>query len=222
MSDHPPILLKCFPRDIARCRKKSRFHFENMWLTDPSCRDNIASTWTSTSSPDVIAQLLRRLEKCSIALGKWNHNSFRHVGLEIKRLEDLLRTQRDALSRRQILGQIREQRKKEEILWGQRARSDYLKYRDANTRWFHSRASMRRAANSISGLRDNEGELHNSMDIISNIVVKFLKDLFATSHPHAMDSVLDCVTSRVTETMNESVTLRVTETMNDSLCAAYS
>ena len=64
---------------------------------------------------------------------------------------------------------------------------------------------MRRAANSISALRDSEGELQTSMDGISDIVVEFFEDLFATSYPHAMDNVLDYVAPRVTETMNDSL-----------------
>ena len=89
--------------------------------------------------------LLSQLDSYSRELTKWNRDSFGHVGSEIHKLKSLLKNDKDAISRHHMLGLIREWRKKEEILWWQRARSDYLKYRDASTCWFHSRANMRRA-----------------------------------------------------------------------------
>ncbi|KAJ8439381.1 hypothetical protein Cgig2_021795 [Carnegiea gigantea] len=85
---------------------------------------------------------------------KWNRDSFGHVGSEIHKLESQLKNDKDAISRRHMLGLIREWRKREQILWWQRARSDYLKYRDASTCWFHSTANMRRAKNTITSLFD--------------------------------------------------------------------
>ncbi|KAJ8435037.1 LOW QUALITY PROTEIN: hypothetical protein Cgig2_027246 [Carnegiea gigantea] len=41
-----------------------------------------------------------------------------------------------------------------------RGRSNYLKYRDSNTRWFHSRANMRKARNYIAHLVDDQGVRH--------------------------------------------------------------
>ncbi|KAJ8429117.1 hypothetical protein Cgig2_016948 [Carnegiea gigantea] len=43
-------------------------------------------------------------------------------------------------------------------MWSQRARSDYLKHGDSNTRWFHARANMHRARNYINHLVDDEAE----------------------------------------------------------------
>jgi len=88
-------------------------------------------------------------------------------------------------------------------LW-QWDRSNYLKYGDANTRWFHSRASMRKAKNAISGLRENEGVLQTSLDGITDVVTNFYGHLFSSSHPRDFAEVLDCVTPCVTETMNNT------------------
>ncbi|KAJ8446368.1 hypothetical protein Cgig2_019261 [Carnegiea gigantea] len=43
LSDHVPILLKCTSSGDDSYRRTRRFHFENMWLTDPSCKDVINS-----------------------------------------------------------------------------------------------------------------------------------------------------------------------------------
>ena len=44
-------------------------------------------------------------------------------------------------------------------MWWQRARADFLKFGDVNTRWFHSRASMRWERNAISQIQDDNGVL---------------------------------------------------------------
>jgi len=43
------------------------------------------------------------------------------------------------------------------MLWWQQAGSDYLKFGDSNTWWFHSRANMRRSMNFVQGLEDVDG-----------------------------------------------------------------
>ncbi|KAJ8438821.1 hypothetical protein Cgig2_023013 [Carnegiea gigantea] len=70
---------------------------------------------------------------------------------------------------RRTLGQIIEWRKKEEVLWWQRAHSDCVKYGDANSRWFHLRANMRRAKNTITGLQDSVGICRTSHASITSI-----------------------------------------------------
>ncbi|KAJ8433507.1 hypothetical protein Cgig2_018041 [Carnegiea gigantea] len=153
LSEYLPILLKCTSSGDDPCWRTRRFHFENMWLTDPSCKDVISSAWTSTTHSDAMEQLLSRLDNCGQQLLKWNSVTFGHVGLEIKKLENQLKHDTDAVSRRRTLGEIREWRKKEKIL----ARSDYLKYEDANTQWFHSRATIKRTKNCIKRLFDSNG-----------------------------------------------------------------
>ncbi|KAJ8445873.1 LOW QUALITY PROTEIN: hypothetical protein Cgig2_000185 [Carnegiea gigantea] len=159
MSDHLPILLKCTLYAATRGEQARRFHFENMWFIEPSCEEVVMSAWTSAFTTDVVKNLLVHINRCSAELSKWNYKTFGHVGTKIWKLEAQLHSQHDAPSRRRILGQIKEWRKKEEILWWQQARSDYLTYEDANTRWFHSRISRGKARSSISGLWDSE-DLH--------------------------------------------------------------
>ncbi|KAJ8432811.1 hypothetical protein Cgig2_026141 [Carnegiea gigantea] len=90
-----------------------------------------------------------------------NKEEFGNVDVEIKKLEELLKGQRDACSLRDTVAKIQEWRRKEEMLWWQRARLDYLNFGDSNTRWFHSRANMRRAMNFVQGLKDiDESDVH--------------------------------------------------------------
>ncbi|KAJ8430220.1 hypothetical protein Cgig2_009398 [Carnegiea gigantea] len=94
---------------------------------------------------DVVDHILSQLDNCAEGLTKWNNETFGLLSTNIHKLEWQLCCTTDVINRRRILGEIQEWQKKEEILWWQRALSDYLKYDDVNTRWFHSRATMRKA-----------------------------------------------------------------------------
>jgi len=51
---------------------------------------------------------LGRLEKCEEELLKWDRETFSHVGLKIRKLEEPLRVQCDVVSGRPTLGLIKE------------------------------------------------------------------------------------------------------------------
>ena len=63
------------------------------------------------------------------------------------------------------------------------ARSNYLKYGDANTRWFHSRANMRRSRNHIEHLVDDNEVEHSDPNGIENIFVQYFSNLLSSSVP---------------------------------------
>ena len=56
---------------------------------------------------DLVDGLRPNGDKCVNKLIKWNKN-FAHVGIEIRKLEEILRGQQDAISRRHTLRLIRE------------------------------------------------------------------------------------------------------------------
>jgi len=58
ISDHLPILLKCSPNAGRGNQQGKHCHFENMWLTDASCKDVITSTWSPSSHANAIDHLL--------------------------------------------------------------------------------------------------------------------------------------------------------------------
>ena len=89
----------------------------------------------------------------------------------------------DAKRRDMILSEISQRRQKEEILWHQCSRVDFLCHRDSNSKWFHTRASARRTSNHITSLLDERGQEKTELRDIKNIITRFFQDLFITSHP---------------------------------------
>ncbi|KAJ8429012.1 hypothetical protein Cgig2_012710 [Carnegiea gigantea] len=97
--------------------------------------------WEGRLSEDEIKNFMLKARKCSGNFLYWNKDNFDLVGAEIHKFEDELKLQHDAKARCDILRQIPEWRRKEEMMWWQRVRVDVLKYRESNTRWHAKRPS---------------------------------------------------------------------------------
>ena len=188
ISYHLTILLKCSPRTVDKSAQKKRFMFENIWFTEPSCKEVVSNAQSSSSNPDAMMNLLTHLNKCSVELILWNRQTFGHVDQNMKDLEQLFQSQHDTISLHKTLGLIRDWRKKEKILWWQQAHSDCLKDVDSKTRWFHIRANMKRSKNMILGLKDVNGDWRTEDGDIANIVVRYFRELFTTSYHYKKKS----------------------------------
>ena len=85
----------------------------------------------------------------------WNQADFGHV----QRSRDLklsLQGIMDIKHRYMILAEVSQWRRKEEILWRQRSRVDFLRYEYSNSKWFHTQATTRGATNVILHLLDED------------------------------------------------------------------
>ena len=54
----------------------------------------------------------------------------------------------------------------EELIWQQRSKVQWLGLEDCNTKYFHSKASKRRKKNTITRLKDEEGNWCDSMKVL--------------------------------------------------------
>ncbi|KAK3193193.1 hypothetical protein Dsin_024503 [Dipteronia sinensis] len=83
----------------------------------------------------------------------------------------------------------------EEIYWRQRSRETWLQSGDRNSKYFHSRASMRKSRNVIHGLFDSENNWRTDKAEIFDVVERYFTDMFRSVSPSnsALDLALDCV-----------------------------
>ena len=91
-------------------------------------------------------------------------------------------------------------------MWHQRSRLQWIQSGDRNTQFFHGTTTQRKRKNFIKGLRDNEGRWQTEEGIYTKILVDFYADLFTTSNPHNLDSIMEGVLEVVTEEMNAKLT----------------
>ena len=91
---------------------------------------------------------------------------------------------------------------KEEKMWQQRSRVQWLKNGDQNTKFFHGIATQRKRKNFIKGLRDGNGVWQEDEEVFSAVITDFYTHLFTSSNPQALNRVLDGVDAVVTEIMS--------------------
>ncbi|XP_028068804.1 uncharacterized protein LOC114271378 [Camellia sinensis] len=98
---------------------------------------------------------------------------------EVRRLEGLSVLSRDEYGKRmQLCSEIDELLEREETLWCQRARANWLKEGDRNTSFFHSKALQRHKKKRIDGLQDDHDRWWSTLEDLERIVVGYFAELF--------------------------------------------
>ncbi|KAK9990436.1 hypothetical protein SO802_025421 [Lithocarpus litseifolius] len=149
------------------------------------------------------------MEKCGQELEKWSKRNFSSVRRELEKKRKLL-SQAEATASRggdanrvKILeNEVNMLMDREAKMWSQRAKVQWLKDRDRNSRFFHGKCSQRRRRNYIKGLFDGEGRWCTQPKKIVDTVVNFYQDLFTSSNPVSLEEVLEQIPLVVTADMN--------------------
>ncbi|KAL0402473.1 UNVERIFIED_CONTAM: LINE-1 retrotransposable element O protein [Sesamum latifolium] len=134
-----------------------------MWSRTTDCENLIRRQWIGGSPGSAGQRLTRCLESTRDGLIGWDRLQFGHVGRRVKALEEQLEaldkdpvSADDGLKREILRREIEELLSREEIMWKQRGKAQWLQEGDCNTAYFHARASARRRKNSIFRFRNKE------------------------------------------------------------------
>lgn len=82
---------------------------------------------------------------------------------------------------------------REETLWKQKSREQWLTYRDLNTKFFHVSTVIRRRYNSISFLKNVDGSILNDKEDIGNYFVDYFSSIFTSSNPVIDDDHVELI-----------------------------
>lgn len=99
--------------------------------------------------------------------------------------------------------------KEEEEFWSRKARVQWLKEGDKNTKYFHVVTAERRKKNRVDLLLDDMGKECKSEQEISEEIAKYFDTLFTTSSPKDYAEISEWVPRTITETMNAHLTRAV-------------
>ena len=129
---------------------KRPFRFEKFWLQHPDFQRLVKEWWVGFQGVEgscmyVFQQNLKHINEC---LKKWNRESFGHITLEKRKLEQQLediqtKTMKEGYSEEEkhvektIMQELMQREKQEEILWQQKSRKLWLREGDMNTSLFH-------------------------------------------------------------------------------------
>ncbi|XP_016681365.1 uncharacterized protein [Gossypium hirsutum] len=101
---------------------------------------------------------------------------------------------------------------KEEIYWEQRARVNWLKNGDRNTKYFYTVAVQRHLRGKISALEDKNGKQVYSNPEFIKIASDYFGKLFSASKIRSDEHLFGLVEKRVTDSMNARLVQQFTET----------
>ena len=177
-------------------------------MTDPECSGVISMAWACNAEGSPMVVATKKVANCKKMLKAWNRDRFGNVLQKIKRTKELLwRAEEEAVRSRNDEGvrrlkqELAELYAKEEKMWHQRSRLQWLQCGDQNTKFCHDLATQRKRRNFIKGLKDVEGTWHEDEDHISGMFTAYFAELFTSYNPHDLDHVLDGVQSVVTDDM---------------------
>ena len=89
-----------------------------------------------------------------------------------------------------LRGEVYDLMVKEECLWHQRSRIDWLKSGDLNTSYFHSRATHQNKRNFISKLILEDGSVVDGDRPIGEALVDYFKQIFTSTSPLSFEQIL--------------------------------
>jgi hypothetical protein len=154
-------------------------------------------------------EVQERLSSLSDSLSSWGSTTFGHVRKEIKRLKRDLEILRAAPFRvspsyeeLKVVDRLVELHHREELMWRQHSRVQWLSEDDRNTHFFHQRASRRKKKNKIVRLTRLDGTVSELSAEMQQMTRSFYDDLYRSEGTQGMEDVLAVVPVSVTAEMN--------------------
>lgn len=95
-----------------------------------------------------------------------------------------------------ITERIMELNYREELMWRQRSRTEWLTTGDRNTRFFHLRTSRRRRRNKITKLRKPDGQFTENIAELGVMTNDLYKALYQSEGVQDMEAVLETFWSK--------------------------
>ncbi|GAU39014.1 hypothetical protein TSUD_378900 [Trifolium subterraneum] len=209
-SDHSPILLQCTP--MIRQHYKYEFKFENSWLKEEDIGEVVDEGWRKGAGLDIV----HRLTQCANQLQRWGRRKRKRFKEEIMMHEAEMARSRDQRDATEI-ARFQEAQKQhakflvqEEAFWRQRAKMNWLKDGDLNTKFFHMSATTRAKVKKIEKLKNDENEVITGQQNLCEVARRYFQELFKPKGG-AQEPVLSLITPRVSEEDNERLSAPISK-----------
>jgi hypothetical protein len=193
-------------------REDKMFRYEVMWERHDGFKPLLRQAWTQGGKALTLGELQEKICAVTDSLKTWGSSTFGGVRKEICILRDELKKMREEPTRVgpthaeiKTVNRLVELDHREEVMWRQRSRVQWLAEGDKNTRFFHLRANQWKRKNKVASLRKPSGDLTEDPKEMADATTKFYRDLYQSEGTEDMAAVLDTVPVRVTEAMNKEL-----------------
>jgi exonuclease III len=214
-SDHTPLFVRF--NGARQSNRRKKFRFEAEWNKMESTKTIIRQVWRRKEPRiDPWRIVGRKMEQSRAELQRW-------VRVNGQPLDDLIKKKSREIAQLQEgegildvekLGHLQQEvhvlLEQEETHLRQRAKTEWLKAGDQNSRFFHACINQRRRANSIQRIMDDTGNIFSTPEDIEGAFLRHFQGLFQTSNPSNVDQCLAHLPRCVTTAMNEEL-LRIVE-----------
>jgi hypothetical protein len=206
--DHASLFLN-LPWYTKRAGPSNRFFYEASWAHDESCKEVIQQAWRKNGANGTRwEQLGSKIEGCITALKKWRRTTKNNLQVSISKLQRRLlqlqsREDRTAnLEVKKIQTDLQGLLDEEEVWWRQRAKEDWLKMGDRNTKYYHACVHAKRKRNWVEMIIDEHGQRWEKSEDVGEAFVSYFTDLFTMGPVHDSSPCLVHLRSCVSDSMN--------------------
>ncbi|XP_043724222.1 uncharacterized protein LOC122671183 [Telopea speciosissima] len=212
-SDHCPIMVDT---EGGRTRGKRPFRFESMWTMHEDCKNVAQKAWSIPVTGQASKQTLLKIAHCQEMFRKWNvevfgniHESIKALKTELAHVQGLPSSLYSQEKETELQKLLDTQLEREEEMWRQKSRADWLKGGDRNSSFFHVTTLRRRHRNKILKLKTSTGEWSTSPTEVTSILCTYFQELYASEpiNNTALNSVLDVVQPIVGDDINNMLCL---------------
>jgi len=186
--------------------KSRMFRYEACWAKQKDPQNIIKQVWRvkqKSSSPwdDVQNKLLG----CKKSLKKWVRKNSCPVKAQIRSKEQQLRdiqlqeTGDQMGVEMEIMEELNELLAHEALKWPQRAKENWLKYGDRNSKIFHAAATQKNRRSRISVNKDKCGQLCKTQVEIEEAFVLYFQEIFTGESQQEVDQSIQAVDQKVSD-----------------------
>ncbi|XP_027156321.1 uncharacterized protein LOC113757111 [Coffea eugenioides] len=208
-SDHSILLFDTKP---TQARRKKRFYFDKRWLQHQEIYEVVEQAWRQGNDGSRMYKVTQKIKLCRTALLKWRNKVQGNSKLKIDRIKGQLQELKecdisDKKERGKILkSSLREAYRQEEIYWSQKARLQWLKEGDKNTKFFHACVKDRRRLNRMKHIQRENGSWATNEEDLGTEIAAYYTKLFEASEEGDMQEMLNGIPHTITGTMNDKLT----------------
>ncbi|XP_026416967.1 uncharacterized protein LOC113312428 [Papaver somniferum] len=210
ISDHGPLIGS--DTVIGRALN-TPFRFQQMWLTHPSFLQVVIDSWNEDIIGNPIFIFMNKLKRLKNILKTWNWEIFGNVQENLKKVEDkvmeeTIKSDVDPANI-SLLNNLVTARGNYEMAANNyntflrdKARLNWIKDGDMNSKFFHTSIKMRQSQNTISELENDSGDIITTQQGISDLLIDYFKKKFEHQSVQINDSIFDVVPHIISEADN--------------------